>query len=82
MLGMKFALDVAFLDAGGHVIALYHRLEPGRRTRRHKRARYALELAAGTLEATHTAVGDRLGWGPAESQPDRAPLRIEEEVAS
>ena len=82
MLGMTFALDVAFLDDRGVVIALYHALPPGSRTRWHKHARYALELAAGTLVATHTAVGHTLEWSQASSRPARPPSRIEEEVAS
>lgn len=82
MLGMRFALDVAFVDARGEVLAVYHALPPGSRTRWHKRARYALELAAGTLMATQTAVGHTLAWGSPEEQPARTPSRIEEEVAS
>ncbi len=82
MLGMTFALDVAFLNTRGEVIALYHELPSGSRTRWHKHARYALELAAGTLEATHTVVGHTLEWGQTSAQPARTPSRIEEEVAS
>jgi len=82
MVGMKFPLDVAFLDDRGEVIAVYHELQPGSRTRWHKEARYALELAAGTLVATHTVVGNTLEWGPPQARPDRPPSRIAEEVAS
>jgi hypothetical protein len=31
----------------------------------YRRAQYALELPAGAIEVTGTAVGDRLSWGPA-----------------
>lgn len=58
MLGMRFPLDVAFLDSTGAVVALYHDLRPGARTRWHRRAINALELPAGTLAATGTAEGD------------------------
>ena len=58
MMGMKFSLDVAFLDAGNRVIARYERLSPGARTRWHKGARAALELPAGTLQDTGTMEGD------------------------
>jgi hypothetical protein len=58
MMGMKFPLDVAFLDAGNRVVARYPRLSPGVRTRWHRRARAALELPAGTLDETGTMVGD------------------------
>lgn len=82
MVGMKFPLDIAFLDDRGEVIAVYHRLQPGSRTRWHKEARFALELAAGTLVATQTAVGDTLEWGSPEARPAHPFSRIEEEVAS
>ncbi|NNG15021.1 MAG: DUF192 domain-containing protein [Gemmatimonadales bacterium] len=82
MLGMSFALDVAFLDSRGRVIALYHELQPGSRTRWHRPARYALELAAGTLAATHTGVGDTLEWGPLEVPAGATPSTIAEEVTA
>jgi len=58
MRGMKFPLDVAFLDAGNRVVASYRWLEPGTWTRWHSGARAALELPAGTLSATGTEDGD------------------------
>jgi uncharacterized membrane protein (UPF0127 family) len=58
MLGMKFPLDVAFLDAGNRVVARYPGLTPGAHTRWHRRARAALELPAGTLDETGTVEGD------------------------
>lgn len=62
MWGMKFSLDVAFLDASGCIIATYAELEPGQRTKMHRLARYALELPAGTLARTGTGRGDFLTW--------------------
>lgn len=58
MLGMRFTLDVAFLDAGNRVVARYPRLSPGARTRWHRGALAALELPAGTLDETGTMEGD------------------------
>jgi len=58
MVGMKFPLDVAFLDAGNRVVARYPRLSPGASTRWHRQARAALELPAGTLDETGTVEGD------------------------
>ena len=60
MYGMKQALDVAFLGGEGQVIALYHDLRPGERSKYHGKARQALELPVGTLSQTGTRVGDRL----------------------
>lgn len=60
MLGMRMALDVAFLDPGGRVVALYPALGPGARTGWHGSARDALELPAGTLAATGTREGDTI----------------------
>ena len=58
MLGMRFPLDVAFLDAGNRIVARYPRLAPGAHTGWHRRARAALELPAGTLDETGTVEGD------------------------
>jgi len=64
MYGMKQALDVAFLGGEGHVIAVYHDLRPGQRSKYHGKARQALELPVGTLSETDTRVGDRLRVQP------------------
>jgi hypothetical protein len=60
MLGMRFPIDVAFLAPDGSVVALYHGLAPGARTRYHRAARSALELPAGTLASSATREGDRI----------------------
>ncbi len=62
MYGMRFPLDVAFLDKRGAVVATYASLVPGARTRWHKNAAHALELPGGTLKESDTAVGDVLVW--------------------
>lgn len=62
MLGMRYPLDVAFLDREGRVVAAYPDLAPGGRTGYHREARAALELAPGTLARTGTRVGHRLEW--------------------
>jgi uncharacterized membrane protein (UPF0127 family) len=58
MFGMRFPIDVAFLASDGRVLFIHHSLCPNRFSRPVWRAEGALELAAGTLEATGTAVGD------------------------
>ena len=65
MFGMRYPLDVAFLDRRGAVVAIYHSLAPGSRPRWHRRAAVALEVPAGTLETTDTHEGDALRWGHA-----------------
>jgi len=67
MFGMRYALDVAFLDRDGAVIAAYPALPPGTRTRWHGRARAALELPPGTLRRTGTREGDTLAWRSTEA---------------
>jgi len=67
-LGMRYPIDVAFLDARGVVVGILEGLPPNRIGRVFRDARGALELRAGTLAATGTAPGDRLefeGGGPA-----------------
>ncbi len=64
---MKYPLDIAFLDPDGRVLAIYHALQPWRFSKTHRGATAALELPAGTLEATGTMLGDLVSWQEAES---------------
>jgi len=64
MVGMRYPIDVVFLDRNGGVVATYHRMEPGSRSHWHQGAEMALELQAGTLETTQTRAGDSLQWVP------------------
>ena len=67
-MGMRYPIDVAFLDARGVVVGILEAFPPNRVGRVVRDARGALELRAGTLAATGTAPGDRLefeGGGPA-----------------
>jgi len=67
-LGMRYPIDVAFLDARGGVVGILEGLPPNRVGRVFRGARGALELRSGTLAATGTVPGDRLefeGGGPA-----------------
>ncbi len=61
---MRMAIDAAFLDPDGVVLAIYGALPPWRATRVHFGARSVLELPAGTLHASGTQVGDRLQFEP------------------
>jgi uncharacterized membrane protein (UPF0127 family) len=62
MLGMRYPIDVAFLDREGRVLAAYPALRPGFHAAGCRGARYTLELRAGTLASTGTVPGDRLQW--------------------
>jgi uncharacterized membrane protein (UPF0127 family) len=63
---MRYPIDVLFLDDHGRVIALYPSLEPRLHTLTHEEARYALEMAGGTILSTGTCPGDRIEVVPAE----------------
>lgn len=58
--GMKFSIDVAFLDRDLHVVALAKTLRPNRVSPLCLKAVSVLELPAGTLDAAVTLVGDRI----------------------
>lgn len=64
MYWMRYPLDVAFLAADGTVVAVYHELQPSRKSDRHRNAVMALELKAGTLATTGTRVGDSIELTP------------------
>ena len=70
MYGMRFPLDIAFLDRRGQVVALYPSLKPGSRTRWHREASHALELPPGTFTNSGTIVGDVLVWSTAPARAD------------
>ena len=65
MYGMRFPLDIAFLDGRGTVVAIYPSLAPGSRTRWHRNAVHALELSAGALLESGISLGDVLVWSAA-----------------
>ena len=60
MFGMRYPIDVAFLDRAGKVVGICHRLAPGARSPFIRAARSALELPAGTLNAAGITEGDML----------------------
>ncbi len=62
-IGMRFTIDAAFVDAQGRVLRTYRALPPWRVTQIAWGAVGVLELAAGTLAATGTVVGDQLDLG-------------------
>jgi uncharacterized membrane protein (UPF0127 family) len=58
--GMKFPVDVAFLNKRNQVIATIRNLQPNRLTKLYLKSSSVLELPAGVLEATDTRVGDEI----------------------
>lgn len=60
MLFMRYAIDVAFLDARGRVVAVAPKLSAWVPVRAVPRARDTLELPVGALAASGTQVGDEL----------------------
>jgi len=81
MYGMPFSLDVAFIDAGGAVVAAYRSLSPGSRTHWHRNAVHALELPAGTLDDSGTEIGDVLVWSTEAVSSTRGQARRTEVVS-
>lgn len=64
--GMRFPIDVAFLDRNRRIKRIYHRLAPYRVTTFVWGARSVLELPSGCLATTGTAVGDELQFAVSE----------------
>jgi uncharacterized protein len=64
--GMRFPIDVVFLDARLFVKRMYQALPPWRLTTFVWGAQSVLELASGSLAGTGTMVGDQLQFSPGE----------------
>jgi len=62
MLGMRYAIDVAFVSATGHVLKTVAELAPGGFARCGE-ARCVVEMPCGTLHKTGTGMGDLLLLG-------------------
>jgi uncharacterized membrane protein (UPF0127 family) len=60
--GMRYAIDVAFLDEEGRVVRSIRALEPWRLGLGGDHAVHTLELPAGRLRETATVPGVRLSW--------------------
>ncbi len=59
-IGMRYAIDILFVDAQGKVIGLCHGFPPNRVTRYFRAASGALELPSGVISGTETALYDLL----------------------
>jgi len=58
--GMRFTIDVLFVDGSGTVVRSCRGLPPRRISPVARRARQAIEFPAGALDRTETVEGDRL----------------------
>lgn len=58
--GMGFSIDVLFLDRAGHIVHAIPDMVPLRLSRFVPRAADVLEMPAGTLAQTGTALGDQI----------------------
>ena len=66
--GMRFPIDVVFLDRRLRVRRVYHGLRPFRLTSFVWGARSVLELVSGSVAGTGTAIGDELQFSLCEGQ--------------
>ena len=57
---MAYPIDVVYVDGADRVLDLDQEMRPWRLGRPRPRARYVIELPAGTIRRTGTRVGDRL----------------------
>jgi uncharacterized membrane protein (UPF0127 family) len=62
MLGMRFAIDALYLDTAGRVVRAIPTLAPWRVGPLDAATECIIELPAGTLAATATAVGDHIAF--------------------
>jgi uncharacterized membrane protein (UPF0127 family) len=58
--GMKYPIDVVFLDGQGSVVQLFHNLSPNKITKIIPAAKSALELSPDTIKANEIQIGDDL----------------------
>lgn len=63
-IGMNFPIDVAYLDAQGRILRIYHHLAPFRLAALSLKAKSVLELPPGVLAQTDTDIGDVLEFNP------------------
>ena len=68
--GMRFPIDVAFLDSFLHVKRIYRGLAPYRLTSFVWGAQSVLELRSGSLASTGTMVGDELQFSRREESTE------------
>ena len=58
--GMKFPIDVLFLDKGKRVVGVAKAMRPNRISRIYSGASSVLELPAGTIDAAESCIGNEV----------------------
>jgi len=61
---MRFAIDVIFADKKGKIVGLKKNIGPFKISPIYWKANFVVELPAGTLDQTNTALGDNLALAP------------------
>ena len=74
MFGMRYPIDVLFVDRDGFVVRAIENLQPMRMTRVYFRARRVVELPPGVIAASGTLAGDRLDLGEVPDDGGGSPL--------
>ena len=69
MFGMRFALDVVFVDKQDRVVRTIENLQPMGFTRIYLSAKRVIELPVGTIGASRTEPGDQLELSDAPEHP-------------
>lgn len=67
-IGMKFPIDVAYLDSNNRVLFIYQNLHPFRVGKIKTRAKSALELPSGMISKSRTEVGDLLRFSASDEK--------------
>jgi uncharacterized membrane protein (UPF0127 family) len=75
--GMRFPIDLIFIDRDGRAVRIVPALAPWR-IAMSTRAKAVIELAAGTAAAADIQIGDMLYLAPAPPTSPKPPARIEE----
>ncbi len=58
--GMRFPIDVVFLNRDNRVVEIIRALQPNQMTRLYQDASSVIELPAGTLDSSETVIGNEV----------------------
>ncbi|MBX9720860.1 MAG: DUF192 domain-containing protein [Candidatus Obscuribacterales bacterium] len=70
MFGMKYAIDVVFLDKQNRVVGLCDSIKPGQMSKLFLKAQACLELPPGIIRSTATTEGDEIEFAAAPYKAD------------